>query len=43
LLADSIPGAEFALLPDARHFPFVEDRAEFDRAVRPFLLPPATA
>jgi proline iminopeptidase len=43
LLADSIPGAEFALLPEARHFPFVEDRDEFDRAVRPFLSPPATA
>jgi len=43
LLADSIPGGEFALLPGASHFPFLEDRDEFDRAVRPFLSSPATA
>jgi proline iminopeptidase len=42
-LADLIPGAEFAPLPGASHFPFVEDRAEFERAVRPFLSPPASA
>ena len=43
LLADSIPGAEFALLPGANHFPFVEDRDQFERAVRTFLSTPATA
>ena len=43
LLADSIPGAEFALLPGASHFPFVEDRDEFERTVRPFLSTHATA
>lgn len=43
LIADSIPGAEFALLADASHFPFVEDRDEFDRTMRPFLSAPATA
>ena len=43
LLADSIPGAEFALLPGASHFPFVEDRDQFERTVRPFLSTPATA
>jgi len=37
LLAESIPGAEFALLPGASHFPFVEDRDRFERAVRTFL------
>jgi proline iminopeptidase len=36
-LADSIPGAEFALLPGASHFPFVEDRDQFERTVRTFL------
>jgi pimeloyl-ACP methyl ester carboxylesterase len=36
-LAASIPGAEFALLPGASHFPFIEDLDEFERAVRPFL------
>jgi proline iminopeptidase len=38
-LADAIPGAQFALLPGASHFPFVEDRDQFERTVRPFLLP----
>jgi proline iminopeptidase len=42
-LADSIPGAEFALLHGASHFPFVEDREEFERTVRPFLSTPGTA
>jgi proline iminopeptidase len=42
LLADSIPGAAFALLPGATHFPFVEDRDQFERTVRPFLSTPAT-
>jgi proline iminopeptidase len=42
LLAESIPGAEFALLPGASHFPFVEDRDRFERAVRTFLSTPAT-
>lgn len=41
-LADSIPGAEFALLPGASHFPFVEDREEFEQTVRPFLSTPGT-
>ena len=36
-LADAIPGAQFALLPGASHFPFVEDRDQFERAVRTFL------
>jgi len=36
-LAASIPGAEFALLSGASHFPFIEDIDEFERAVRPFL------
>ena len=43
LLADSIPGATFALLRGASHFPFVEDRDQFERTVRPFLSTPATA
>ena len=43
LLADSIPGAQFAPLPGASHFPFVEDRDQFERTVRPFLASPATA
>ena len=42
-LADAIPGAEFALLPGASHFPFIEDRDQFERAVRTFLSTPATA
>jgi proline iminopeptidase len=36
-LADSIPGAEFALLSGASHFPFIEDLDDFEGAVRPFL------
>jgi pimeloyl-ACP methyl ester carboxylesterase len=43
LLADSIPGAQFALLPGASHFPFVEDLDQFERTVRSFLSTPATA
>ena len=42
-LADSLPGAKFTQLPGASHFPFVEDRDEFERTVRPFLSTPATA
>jgi proline iminopeptidase len=42
-LADAIPGAEFALLPGASHFPFLEDRDQFERAVRTFLSTPAIA
>ena len=42
-LADAIPGAEFALLPGASHFPFLEDRDQFERAVRTFMSTPATA
>lgn len=42
-LADSIPGAEFALLPGASHFPFVEDLDQFERTVRAFLPTPGTA
>ncbi|MGH3115828.1 MAG: alpha/beta fold hydrolase [Gaiellales bacterium] len=37
LLADSIPGAEFALLPGAKHFPFLENQDQFQRTVRTFL------
>ena len=36
-LADSIPGAQFALLPGASHFPFVEDAELFGKAIRAFL------
>jgi proline iminopeptidase len=43
LLADSIPRAEFALLPGASHFPFVEDRDQFERTVRMFLSTHVTA
>ena len=43
LLADSIPGAEFALLPGASHFPFLEDRDRFERTVRTFLSTHASA
>lgn len=42
-LTESIPGAHFAVLPGASHFPFVEDRDQFVRAVRTMLstaLPP---
>jgi proline iminopeptidase len=42
-LADAITGAQFALLPGASHFPFVEDRDQFERAVRTFLSTPTTA
>jgi pimeloyl-ACP methyl ester carboxylesterase len=42
LLAESIPGAEFALLPGASHSPFVEDHDRFARAGRTFLSTPAT-
>jgi len=42
-LADAIPTARFALLPGASHFPFIEDRDQFERTVRPFLSTPATA
>jgi proline iminopeptidase len=41
-LGDSIPGAEFALLPGASHFPFVEDLDQFERVVRAFLSTHAT-
>jgi proline iminopeptidase len=43
LLAESIPGAEFAILPGASHFPFVEDRDQFERTVRTFLSKHTTA
>jgi pimeloyl-ACP methyl ester carboxylesterase len=36
-VADTIPGAEFAALPGASHFPFVEDADLFERTVRSFL------
>jgi len=36
-IAESIPGAEFALMPGASHFPFIEDAEEFERTVRAFL------
>jgi proline iminopeptidase len=42
-LADSIRGAEFAVLPGAHHFPFVEDLEQFERIVRSFLSTSATA
>jgi pimeloyl-ACP methyl ester carboxylesterase len=37
LLADGIPGAELAIIPGGSHFPFIEDRDAFQRAVRAFL------
>jgi pimeloyl-ACP methyl ester carboxylesterase len=37
LLADRIPGAELAIIAGGSHFPFIEDRDEFGRAVREFL------
>lgn len=37
LLADRIPGAELAIIPGGSHFPFIEDRDAFGRAVREFL------
>lgn len=37
LLANAIPGATFALLPGASHFPFLENRDQFERTVRTFL------
>lgn len=43
LLAESIPGAEFAVLSGASHFPFVEDRDQFERTVRTFLSKHTTA
>jgi proline iminopeptidase len=36
-LADSIAGAQFAPIPGASHFPFIEDREPFERVLRPFL------
>ena len=42
-LADAIPGSEFALLPGASHFPFVEDLDQFERVVRLFLSTRATS
>ena len=43
LLADSIPAAEFDLLPGASHFPFVEDRDQFEQTVRRFFSTSASA
>jgi proline iminopeptidase len=37
MLANSIANARFALLPGASHFPFLEDRDQFEATVRPFL------
>jgi proline iminopeptidase len=37
LLADSIPNAEFALLPGVSHFPFIEDAEAFQLTIRKFL------
>lgn len=35
-IADRIPGAKLVVIPGASHFPFVEDRAAFQRAVEEF-------
>lgn len=37
LLSDGIPGANFALLPQANHFAFIEEPSAFFGAVKPFL------
>jgi proline iminopeptidase len=36
-LADHIPGARLEIIPGGGHFPFIEERDEFQRAVRAFL------
>jgi pimeloyl-ACP methyl ester carboxylesterase len=38
MLADTIPNAQFALIPGASHFPFIEDRDQFEKTLRSFLL-----
>jgi pimeloyl-ACP methyl ester carboxylesterase len=35
-IADRIPGAKLTVIPGASHFPFVEDRAAFVRAIEEF-------
>ena len=35
-IADRIPGAKLVVIPGASHFPFVEDRAAFVRAIQEF-------
>jgi proline iminopeptidase len=37
LLTDQIPGAELVVIPDGGHFPFIENAADFQMAVREFL------
>jgi proline iminopeptidase len=37
LLMDQIPGAELVVIPDGGHFPFIENAADFQMAVREFL------
>jgi pimeloyl-ACP methyl ester carboxylesterase len=36
-LADQIPGARLEVIPGGGHFPFIEEPAPFERAVRGFL------
>jgi pimeloyl-ACP methyl ester carboxylesterase len=36
-LADRIAGARLVVIPGGGHFPFIEEREPFERAVREFL------